>query len=53
MIPAEVMDKARHEAAVADIEGKIQTRAGVAIVLASWAIGAALMGFLVYRYVSR
>ena len=53
MIPAEVMDEARQQAAVADIEGKIHTRAGVAIVLIIWAAGAVLLALLVYGYVTR
>src|SRR3989337_1971151 len=48
MIPAEVLDKARQQAAVADIEGKIHTRAGVAIVLIIWAARGVLLAPLVY-----
>ena len=53
MIPAEVMAEARQQAAVADIEGRIPTRAGVAIVLILWAIAVVVLAFLVYRYVTR
>ncbi len=53
MIPPEVMAEARRQAAVADMEGRIQTRTGVAIVLAVWAIGAVLLAILVYSYVRR
>ena len=53
MIPAEVMAEARQQAAVADIEGRIPTRAGVAIVLIVWAIAVVVLAFLVYRYVTR
>jgi uncharacterized membrane protein YkvA (DUF1232 family) len=53
MIPAEVMAEARQQAAVADIEGRIPTRGGVAIVLILWAIAVVVLAFLVYRYVTR
>ena len=50
MIPTEVMDQARQQANIAEMEGRIQTRAGVFIVLAIWVIGAGLMALLIYRY---
>jgi uncharacterized membrane protein YkvA (DUF1232 family) len=53
MIPAEVMAEARQQAALVKMEGKIHTRAGIAIVVTIWALGAALLVFLVYRYVTR
>ncbi len=40
MIPAEVMVDARRLAAEADKEGKINTRAGLALVLSIWMLGA-------------
>jgi isocitrate/isopropylmalate dehydrogenase len=45
-IGPEVMAEARRQAAVADMEGRIQTRTGVAIVLTVWAIGAVLLAIL-------
>jgi uncharacterized membrane protein YkvA (DUF1232 family) len=49
MIPAEVMADARQQAALADREGKIQSRAGLIIVLCVWAIGAAILVVVLYR----
>lgn len=49
MIPPEVMQRARREAAAASAEGRINTRAGIAIVLSVWALVAILIGVLVLR----
>jgi uncharacterized membrane protein YkvA (DUF1232 family) len=49
MIPEEVMGEARKQANMAEVEGQLQTRAGVIIVLALWAIGAVILAFLIYR----
>ena len=53
MIPDEVMAEARQQAALAKLEGRIHSRAGIAIVVTIWALGAVLIAFLVYRYVAR
>ena len=49
MIPPEVMSEAREQARRAELERRIQSRAGIAIVLTLWAIGAAIIVFLIYR----
>ena len=43
MIPAQVMADARQQAALASAEGRIKTKAALAIVLSAWAIGAILL----------
>src|SRR3990172_3003695 len=43
MIPAQVMADARQQADSASAEGRIKTKAGIAIVLSVWAIGAILL----------
>ena len=53
MIPGEVMAQARQQANVAEMEGRIQTRAGIVIVLTVWVIGAVVLALLIYRYVTR
>jgi uncharacterized membrane protein YkvA (DUF1232 family) len=53
MIPGEVMAQARQQANVAEMEGRIQTRLGIVIVLTVWVIGAAVLALLIYRYVTR
>ena len=53
MIPAEVMAEAHQQAAQAKMDGRIHSRAGIAIVLAIWLLGAALIAILIYRYVLR
>ena len=47
MIPPGVMEDARREAARASAEGRIKTRAGIAIVLTMWAIGGVILIVLV------
>lgn len=49
MIPEEVMREARKQANMVEMEGQLQSRAGVVIVLALWGIGAVILAFLVYR----
>lgn len=49
MIPPEVMVRARREAAAASAEGRINTRAGIAIVLSAWALAAIIIGVVVVR----
>ena len=51
MIPAEVMADARRQAALASAEGSIKTKAGIAIVLSVWAIGAILLLIVLARFV--
>ena len=53
MIPTEVMIDARQRAALAKAEGKIRSRAGIAIVVAIWAIGFVLVAFVDYRYAAQ
>lgn len=53
MIPLEVMIDARQRATLAKAEGTIRSRAGIAIVLAIWAIGFAFLAFIVYGYVAQ
>ena len=53
MIPAEVMAEAHQQAAQAKMDGRIHSRAGIAIVVAIWLLGAALIAILIYRYVLR
>ncbi len=53
MIPGEVMAQARQQANVAEMEGRIQTRLGIVIVLTVWVIGAVVLALLIYRYVTR
>jgi uncharacterized membrane protein YkvA (DUF1232 family) len=50
MIPPEVMGEARQQAKTAELEGRIQSRAGIAIVLTLWAIGSAILALFIYRY---
>ena len=49
MIPAEVMARAREEAARADQQGRIQSRAGLLIVLTIWLFGFVVLGVVIYR----
>lgn len=53
MIPAEVMADARRQASLAQMEGRLRSRAGAAIVVTIWVLGAALTGVLIYSYVTR
>ena len=53
MIPPEVMAEARSQAAVASAEGRIKTRAGLAIVVSVWAIGAILLVVILARLVQK
>ena len=53
MIPPEAMARARLEAAAASAEGRINTRAGVAIVLSIWATAAIVVVVLVGRALRR
>ena len=53
MIPPEVMLQARDQAALASAEGKINTRAGIAIVLSVWAIGAIILIVVVARVIQK
>jgi len=53
MIPPEVMARAREEAAAASAEGRINTRAGIAIVLSVWAVVAIIIGVLVLRAIQK
>ena len=53
MIPPDVMAHARQRAAVAEMDGRIHTRAGIAIVLAIWSIGAVVLALLIYSYATR
>jgi uncharacterized membrane protein YkvA (DUF1232 family) len=53
MIPKDVMAEARRQANLADLEGRLQSRLGLVIVLALWALGLAALAFLIYRYVMR
>jgi len=49
MIPPDVMARARQEAASASSEGRIKTRAGIAIVLSVWAIAAIIVILVAVR----
>jgi uncharacterized membrane protein YkvA (DUF1232 family) len=53
MIPPNVMAEARLKADQSAREGKIHSRAGIAIVITVWAAGFVLLAFLVYRYAVR
>ena len=53
MIPHEVMMEAREQAAAASAEGRIRTRAGAAMVLSVWAIGAILLVVVLARLVQK
>jgi len=53
MIPEEVMVQARREANVAELEGRIQSRAGIVIVITLWIIGAVVLALLIYNYVKK
>jgi uncharacterized membrane protein YkvA (DUF1232 family) len=53
MIPPEVMGQAREQAALAAAEGRIRTRAGIAIVLCTWAVGAVLVIVVAARLIQR
>jgi uncharacterized membrane protein YkvA (DUF1232 family) len=53
MIPPEVMAEARQAAAKADQEGRIQTRAGIAIVISIWILGCLLVAFIVFKVIKR
>ena len=53
MIPKEVMAEARQQANLAELEGRIQSRLGLLIVLTLWAFGAVAFAFLIYQYVMR
>jgi len=49
LIPPEAMARARLRAASASQDGKLNTRAGIAIVVAAWAVAAILIGVLLAR----
>ncbi len=49
MIPPEVMESARERAALAANEGRINTRAGIAIVVSMWVLGAVVLLVLLLR----
>lgn len=53
MIPPDIMARARLAAAKASAEGKIKTRAGVAIVLAVWAAGLAITALIIAKAMAR
>src|SRR4030067_480991 len=53
MIPPEVMIQAREQAALASAEGRIKTKAGIAIVLSVWAIGAILLLIILARLIQK
>jgi len=53
MIPAEVMAEARQKAAHASGEGRIKTRAGVAIVLSVWALGVIVLVVILARLIQK
>ncbi len=53
MIPQEVLDEARRQAAQAAPPGSGQYRMGIVIVAAIWLLGALLLAFLVLRLVRR
>ena len=53
MIPVEVMAEARQQAARASAEGRIKTRAGIVIVLSTWAIGAILLLIVLARIIQK
>jgi uncharacterized membrane protein YkvA (DUF1232 family) len=53
MIPPEAMARARRESAAASEQGRINTRAGIAIVLSVWAMVAILIGVLVLRAIQK
>ncbi len=53
MIPPEVMQAARERAALAASEGKIRTRAGIAIVLSVWILTAVVLVVLLWRLLRR
>ena len=53
MIPPEVMAQAREQAALASAEGRTNTRAGIAIVLSTWAIGAILLLVILARSIRK
>jgi uncharacterized membrane protein YkvA (DUF1232 family) len=53
MIPPQVMAEARAAASLADKQGRIQSRAGIAIVLTIWLLGFILLVLVVYGLVSR
>ena len=53
MIPPEVMIEAREQAALASAEGRIKTKAGIAIVLSVWAIGAILFLIVLARLIRK
>jgi len=49
MIPPDVMARARQAAAQASAQGKINTRAGIVIVLLTWVLAVSVMGALIVR----
>ena len=53
MIPAEVMAEARQQAARASAEGRIKTRAGVAIVLSVWGFAAVVLVVILARLIQK
>ena len=53
MIPPEIMARARREAVAASAEGRINTRAGIAIVLSVWAIVAIIIGVIILRAIQK
>ena len=53
MIPPQVMVQARQQATIAAAEGRIKTRAGIAIVLSVWAIGAIIVMVVIARLIQQ
>jgi len=49
MIPPEVMDSARQQAAAAAADGKVNTRAGIVIVITTWSLALAVALIVLLR----
>src|SRR4030065_506546 len=53
LLPAEVIADARQQAARASSEGRVKTRAGVAIVLSVWGFGAIVLVVILARLIQK
>lgn len=50
MIPRDVMEEARQQAALAQEQGQLRSRAGIVMVIIAWGLGLAVLAWLVFHF---